>query len=74
MVEEDQLDGLFDLQLIKPEFEQVAAAGEDEVIGELGLPLNQGLDMLRDKQRNISLSIPLSGDISDPRFHFDDIF
>jgi hypothetical protein len=70
-IEADQLDGLFDLVLVETDFEKVAVA---DTSGDLGMPLNQGLDLLRDEQRNIRLDIPVSGDISHPDFHFSSIF
>ena len=74
LVTDNRLDGLADLLLVKPEFDKAADAGQEEVTADLDLQLNQGLDLMRDKQRNINLSIPLTGDISDPRFQFGRVF
>ena len=73
-VRADQLEGLFDLVLVKADFARVAAAEMDEMTGGTGIPLDKGMDFLRDKEENIHLSVPVSGDMSDPSFHLRKIF
>ena len=74
VVKADRLDGLFDLLLIKPDLQKVAASDKEPATGNPGMPLNQGLNLMRDKQGSIALSIPVSGDLNDPHFHFHEIF
>jgi hypothetical protein len=39
----------------------------------LGISLKGALSMLTDRKKNVKLSIPVSGDLSDPKFHFGDV-
>lgn len=73
-VEQNRLDALLDLFIAKLQLERVAAEERDELTGSLGMPLNSALDMVRNKQGNIELDIPLSGNLGSPQFHFGDVF
>lgn len=73
-VKENHLDGLFDLDLIKPEFSKAAADKDKESAGEDDISFEQGISFVRDKENDIHLSIPISGNLDNPHFHFDNIF
>ena len=73
-VKENRLDALLDLFIAKLRLERVAAEERDELTGSLGMPLNSALDMVRNKQENIDLDIPLSGNLASPQFHMGDVF
>lgn len=45
-----------------------AATGADEVKDGLGMPLNTALALLRDRNDNIKLNLPITGDITAPTF------
>ncbi len=40
---------------------------------QLGMPLEQGLDFLRDSDNNIKLDIPLTGNVRNPKFSLSDV-
>jgi len=65
---DDQLDSNISLSLyqfhIKPKSKQDA----EKLDGKLGMPLNQTLVLLRDKDDSIHLDIPITGDINNPDF------
>ncbi len=62
IIQEQQLDAKNDIQL-----RQIKVTSVDtEPTQPLPIPLDLGLNMLRDSKDNISLKIPLSGDLNDP--------
>ena len=67
----NELTGAIDLTLYNPVVKKAKAPdpenGEKGKI-KLGMPLDSALKLLRDKQNNVKLNIPLSGDINDPKF------
>jgi outer membrane protein OmpA-like peptidoglycan-associated protein len=70
-ISQNQLDGKIDLILYNPTVERVKAEDpEKEKKGkiQLTMPLDSALKLLRDKQNNVKLKIPISGDISHPEF------
>lgn len=70
-ITQNELNGAIDLMLYNPEIKRVKTPdpenGEKGKI-QLGMPLDSALKLLRDKQNNVKLNIPISGDISDPKF------
>jgi hypothetical protein len=48
----------------------VRAAPDDTVEKRMGLPLGMIVALLKDRQGNISLSLPVGGKLSDPKFDF----
>ena len=66
---ENALDGSTTLILRGAEFSSdKTLKSETDVIGQSAIPLNVALGMLKDKEGNIKLKIPLSGDVNDPSF------
>ena len=70
-ITQNELNGAIDLILYNPEVKSVKAPdpenGEKGKI-QLSMSLDSALKLLRDKQNNVKLNIPISGDISDPQF------
>ncbi len=64
-----KLEGEGDLRFHKPEVE---AVDPQKLEGESGnpIPLQSALKVLRDKKNDVRLKIPISGDVSDPKFSF----
>jgi hypothetical protein len=50
----------------------VRAAPDDTVERRMGIPLGMVVALLKDKRGNISLSLPVGGRVSDPKFDFQD--
>jgi hypothetical protein len=74
-ISQNQLDGKIDLILYNPAVERVKTEDpESEKKGkiQLNMPLDSALKLMRDKQNNVKLKIPISGDISDPKFSIAD--
>jgi hypothetical protein len=74
-IKENQLDGKIDLILYNPTVERVKEqAQQEKKQGKIGtsIPLDSALKLQRDKQNNVKLKIPISGDISDPKFSIAD--
>jgi len=70
-ITQNELNGEIDLTLYNPRVKRVKAEDpEKEKKGkiQLNMPLDSALKLLRDKQNNVKLKIPISGDISDPKF------
>jgi predicted RNA-binding protein with RPS1 domain len=70
-ITQNELKGEIDLMLYNPGVEMVKAQDpEKEKKGkiQLNMPLDSALKLLRDEQNNVKLNIPISGDISDPKF------
>lgn len=70
-INQNELNGKIDLILYHPAVKSVKAPDpEKEKKGkiQLNMPLDSALKLLRDKQNNVKLKIPISGDISDPKF------
>lgn len=45
-----------------------------KVAKQFSMPLDQALSILRDSDNNVRLSIPVTGDITNPDFHYRDVF
>ena len=74
-INQNQLDGNIDLTLFNPTVESVKAEStpeENQGKIKISIPLDSALKLLRDKQNNVKLSIPISGDINDPEFSIAD--
>ena len=67
-VDKDQLDGETRMTFNGLEVEPVDEAKAAEMESTLSLPLGAALDMLRDKNGTIKLTVPISGDIASPEF------
>lgn len=46
----------------------------DKVVKSLTMPLDYAVSVLRDKDNNVKLSLPIKGDLDDPHFNFNDVF
>ena len=66
-----QLQGEGDLKFHHP---RVEAVNPERLENEAGspIPLQSALKVLRDKDNDVRLKIPISGDVSDPKFNFSD--
>jgi hypothetical protein len=74
-INQNQLNGQIDLMLFKPKVERVKAeAPSEDKQGkiQISIPLDSALKLMRDKQNNVKLNIPISGDITDPKFSIAD--
>jgi len=70
-INQNNLNGAINLTLYNPRVKSVKTPGpEKEEKGkiQLSMPLDSALKLLRDKQNNVKLNIPINGDISDPKF------
>ncbi len=70
-INQNNLNGAINLTLYNPKVKSVKAPNpEKEEKGkiQLSMPLDSALKLLRDKQNNVKLNIPISGDISNPKF------
>jgi len=69
-INQNKLDGEIDLILYNPTVNRVKSEEQKEEPGkiQIDMPLDSALKLLRDKQNNVKLNIPISGDISDPQF------
>jgi len=70
-INQNNLNGAINLTLYNPKVKSVKTPDpEKEEKGkiQLSMSLDSALKLLRDKQNNVNLNIPISGDISDPKF------
>ena len=67
-VTNDILDSNLSLSLFQFEMKPVAKADADKLDKLFGMPLNQTLTLLRDRNDNIHLDIPVTGNINNPNF------
>jgi len=70
-INQNNLNGAINLTLYNPKVKSVKTPDpqkEEKGKIQLGMPLDSALKLLRDKQNNVKLNIPISGDISDPKF------
>ena len=70
-INQNQLEGKIDLILYKPKVERTKVEKPpEEKQGKirLNMSLDSALKLMRDKQNNVKINIPISGDISDPQF------
>ncbi len=66
-----QLEGEGDLKFHNPRIEAVNPEKLENQEG-ISIPLQSALKVLRDKDDDVRLKIPISGDMSDPKFNFSD--
>ena len=74
-INQNQIDGQIDLMLFKPKVERVKAessAEKNQGKMQIRIPLDSGLKLMSDKQNNVKLNIPLTGNITDPQFSIAD--
>ncbi len=67
-VENDVLDSNLDLVFAQLEVEAVREEDRTEATGELGVPLETALNLVRDRDGTIHLDIPIQGNLNDPAF------
>lgn len=67
-VVDDQLSGDTNLLIRHIEFATKIDSAPDAINTTASMPLNVALDMLKDSDGNVDLSIPLAGDINSPEF------
>jgi hypothetical protein len=67
-ITDDILDSNISLSLFQFEIKPVAKADADKLDKLFGMPLNQTLTLLRDRNDNIHLKIPITGNINKPNF------
>ena len=67
------LDALCEMLLTKLELERLKAEEMDEMGKQLGLPVNTALALLRDGNDNITLKIPVQGNLNDPQVRISNI-
>ena len=65
---DDQIDFKVNVALNKFVVEEGNPAIAKSYSEKLSMPLNTSLELLRDKNNNIKLEIPITGDINDPQF------
>jgi len=63
-----QLDSKIALSLYQFHIKPMSKQDAEKLDGKLGMPLNQTLVLLRDKDDSIHLDIPITGDINNPDF------
>ena len=72
-VTDGELDMLNKLVLTKLQLEGDGGGGRDAMSGATALPLNVALGYLRDNEDRIKFSVPVTGNIRDPKFNFNDV-
>ncbi len=72
-IENNEMKGEIDLHMNQLQLEQEDPARIAEFQSKTALPLNTSLSLLRDKNDNIKLKLPISGKLDDPQFALDDI-
>ena len=71
-IEDGKLDGKNKLTFRNLGVEPAANSKTEELTAQIKMPLGQALKMLRDKEDNIQMTMPVSGDITAPEFDFGD--
>jgi hypothetical protein len=72
-IKNGELDSEAELNFNKLKLEPASEDARKRLNKQLTMPLDVALNTLRDKNKNIQLSIPVKGNISDPNFDFSDI-
>jgi len=67
-LEDNQISSENQLRINKLTIAEVDQKKADEMAGMINLPLDTALNLIRDKNDDISLDIPISGDITNPDF------
>jgi len=71
-VRDGHMDGQTQLALHKLQVQPQNPKKMRQLTAQLGMSLDSALSMLRDRHDNISIKVPISGDVDDPRFNFGD--
>ncbi len=66
--ENDKLDSMLDLSLHHFEFKALSKQDAEKLDATFGFPLNTSLQLLKDRDDSIRLSIPVTGDLDNPDF------
>lgn len=72
-IDKNKIDSNFDLLLNKFDLSQLQQHEKNQAHKELGIPLATALNLLKDSDNNIALSIPISGDVDNPQFSAADV-
>ena len=72
-MQSSELDSKAELNFNKLKLEPASEDARKRLNKQLTMPLDVALNTLRDKNKNIQLNIPVTGNISDPNFSFSDI-
>jgi hypothetical protein len=72
VIDKGKLDGTNELTMRSLELTSVKGKQLDKMESELAVPLNKGLDMLRDDNDVIRLKLPITGDLDNPDFDASD--
>lgn len=67
-LKDNKIDSNFDLLLSKFEIDKLQQHEKSSLNNELGVPLSTALNLLRDGDDNIELSLPVKGDLNNPDF------
>jgi outer membrane protein OmpA-like peptidoglycan-associated protein len=67
-INQNQLNGAIDLILYNPELKAESRPKTQKGKIRLNMTLDSALRLLRDKQNNVKLNIPISGNVNDPQF------
>ena len=65
-IAQGQLDSTARLKLVKLDLKPLTAEEKSQTTQELGFPLNAGLSSLRDRNGDIRLTFPVTGDLQNP--------
>ncbi len=68
-----QLDTSTDMVLSKFRLQALEGKQAEELSASIGLPLNSALNLLRDKDDGIRLTLPVTGDVASPDFDLNDV-
>jgi len=72
-IENNELQGELDLHMNQLQLKPEDPARIEEFQSKTVMPLNTALSLLRDKNDNINLKLPISGKLDDPQFAFNDV-
>jgi hypothetical protein len=72
-VEKGALDSQADIVVNRIEMDAVKGENEKKAEERLGIPVNKALSLLKDKNDDIKLTLPVEGDLKDPEFDFSDV-
>ncbi len=65
-IEDDQIDAVAELQLQKFYLDRLASADRTGTEGDSNLPIGTSLNLLRDDDNNIPLTLPITGEVGQP--------
>jgi hypothetical protein len=67
------LDAQAEIRINRIEMDPVKPESEEEAEARLGIPVNTALSLLKDKNDDIHLTLPIEGNIHDPEFDISDV-